>query len=101
MKCPHCDKEIFGRGHNVEGLYEEPKELTPLEKSRVEIEQLKENNKNSFCYGFCYGLKYGYEGVLADGPLPDNEINPSWIMASMLFDKIGKALKNKADNEPT
>jgi len=31
MKCPHCNKEVFGRGHNVEGLYEEPKELTPLE----------------------------------------------------------------------
>lgn len=25
MKCPHCNKEVFGRGHNVANLYEEPK----------------------------------------------------------------------------
>jgi len=41
MKCPHCNKEVFGRGHNVEQFYEEPKELTPKEQLQTKIERLE------------------------------------------------------------
>ncbi len=29
MNCPHCKKEVFGRCHDVNDLYEEPQEVTP------------------------------------------------------------------------
>jgi len=37
MKCPHCGKEVFGKGHNVEQFYDEPEVLTPEE----EIQRLQ------------------------------------------------------------
>lgn len=45
MKCPHCDKEVFGKGHNVAALYEEPKVLTleeQIAKLQAEVERLKD-----------------------------------------------------------
>ena len=38
MECPHCKKEVFGKGHNVEQFYEEPPDVTPLE---IAIRQAK------------------------------------------------------------
>lgn len=40
MKCPHCNKEVFSRGHDVNDLYEESKELTTDEKLKKRIEEL-------------------------------------------------------------
>lgn len=31
MNCPHCNKEVYGGCHDVDDLYEEPKELTSEE----------------------------------------------------------------------
>jgi hypothetical protein len=51
MKCPHCHKEVFGRGHDVSDFYQEPKELTPEER----IEALQAKNK-----ALKYICKYTY-----------------------------------------
>ena len=52
--------------------------------------EICDNVRSAFCQGFAYGCKYGYEGILADGPIPDSEISSTWIMAHMLYDKLYK-----------
>jgi len=47
MKCPHCSKEVFGRGHDVSDLYEEPKELTREEQLQTENERLRQTIKKA------------------------------------------------------
>ena len=65
------------------------------QREREENKRLRETRKMIFCHGFAYGSKYGYEGVLVDAPLPESEIRSSWLIASMLFDDLEQALKDK------
>ena len=42
MECPHCKKEVFGKGHDVEDFYKEAPELTEEEKLKQRIKELEE-----------------------------------------------------------